>query len=335
VSTSAPGGSQHRSHILRGYLFIAGATFFWGASATLGKAAFRGIVGSSGGSVTEIDPLILSQTRTTFAFLLLLPTLLLLEDRSSLRLSRKDFFYCVLLGTLGLAGSNFFYYFAIEKTTVATAIILQYTAPVWVLLYMVARRLQRASFERVLGVALAVIGSALAIGVITVTLGAPFLLVQGLRFDTLGVIAALLAALSFAFYNVLAQGLVSRNPRWTIFLYALLATSVFWIFVNPPWKIMAAHYSGAQWLFLFIFSIFSMLIPYALYFTGLQHLDPTRAIVTSCLEPIFAIAFAALFLQEGIGWPQAIGMLVVLAATIIVQLPERGKKLTREPVGPG
>jgi len=40
---------------------------------------------------------------------------------------------------LGVAVSNYFYYVAIQKTNVATAIILQYTAPVWVLLYVVAR----------------------------------------------------------------------------------------------------------------------------------------------------------------------------------------------------
>ena len=41
---------------------------------------------------------------------------------------------CVLVGVLGIAASNYTYYFAIQQTTVATAIILQYTAPVFVLL---------------------------------------------------------------------------------------------------------------------------------------------------------------------------------------------------------
>ena len=42
-----------------------------------------------------------------------------------------------LLGAFGLAISNYAYYLAIQKTTVATAIILQYTAPIWVLLFLV------------------------------------------------------------------------------------------------------------------------------------------------------------------------------------------------------
>ncbi|MGH9580520.1 MAG: EamA family transporter, partial [Terriglobales bacterium] len=49
----------------------------------------------------------------------------------------------------------------------------------------------------------------------------------------------------------------------------------------------------------------------------------TRAIVTSCLEPVFAILIAMLFVGETLQWTQALGVVIVLAATIVVQLPER------------
>jgi drug/metabolite transporter (DMT)-like permease len=101
-----------------------------------------------------------------------------------------------------------------------------------------------------------------------------------------------------------------------------LAASVFWMVINPPWKIMAAHYSPAQWLFLGVFSLFSMLIPFSFYFAGLRHLDPTRAIVTSCLEPIFAILIAAVALGETVRPLQSVGMIMVLAAIVIVQLDD-------------
>ena len=70
------------------------------------------------------------------------------------------------------------------------------------------------------------------------------------------------------------------------------------------------------------FSITSMLLPFSCYFAGLQYLDPTRAIVTSCLEPVFAILFAASFVHEAVGWVQAVGVFIVLVATILVQLPD-------------
>jgi DME family drug/metabolite transporter len=96
--------------------------------------------------------------------------------------------------------------------------------------------------------------------------------------------------------------------------------------VNPPWRFFTLHYSGQQWAFLFVFALMSILLPFSLYFTGLQHLDPTRAIVTSCLEPVFSIAIAAVALGEVFGPMQAIGMALVLLATLLVQMPEGGEK---------
>ncbi|HEX8924168.1 MAG TPA: hypothetical protein VF786_00170, partial [Terriglobales bacterium] len=49
----------------------------------------------------------------------------------------------------------------------------------------------------------------------------------------------------------------------------------------------------------------------------------TRAIVTSCLEPVFSIAIAAAALGETVSGVQIAGVVVVLAATVVVQLPEK------------
>ena len=112
-------------------------------------------------------------------------------------------------------------------------------------------------------------------------------------------------------------------------LYAILSASLFWIVVNPPWKIAAAHYAGSQWLFLLGFSLISVLGPFSLYFAGLQHLEPTRAIVVSCLEPVFSIVLAAIALGEVLRFLQTAGIVLVLVAIVVVQMPDR--KL-REPV---
>jgi drug/metabolite transporter (DMT)-like permease len=69
-----------------------------------------------------------------------------------------------------------------------------------------------------------------------------------------------------------------------------------------------------------LFSLVSILVPFSLYFAGLRHLDATRAIVTSCLEPVFSIVIAALALGELVGKIQMAGILLVLASTVLVQL---------------
>ena len=304
----------NRAHPVRGYLYIASAAFLWGIAATLGRAAFTGKLLPPGQTLHPIDPLILSQSRTTFSFLVLLLGLLVLRGWRRLRLPATDFGRMFLLGILGVAVSNYFYYLAIQRTNVATAIILQYTAPVWVLVYTVARGRQKPTLYQVLAVALALAGIALVIGIF----GA-----SGFRLDTIGVIAATLAAFSFAFYNVGGHSVLARYDRWTVLLYVIFSAALFWIVVNPPWKIAAAQYSGGQWLFLFVFSLISVLAPFSLYFAGLQHLQPTRAIIVSCLEPVFSIVIAAVALGEVMRPLQMTGIVLVLVAIMVVQMPDR------------
>ena len=303
-----------RAHPVRGYLYIASATFLWGVAATLGRAAFTGQLLPKGQTLRPIDPLILSQSRATFSFVVLLFALVLFRGWKRLRLPAADHRRMFVLGILGVAASNYFYYLAIQRTNVATAIILQYTAPVWVLIYTVARGLQRPTLQRVAAVGLAVTGIALVIGIF----GS-----GGFRLDAIGVMAALAAAFSFAFYNVGGHSILARYDRWTVLLYVVLSASLFWIIVNPPWKIVAAHYSGGQWLFLLVFSLISVLAPFSFYFAGLQHLEPTRAIVVSCLEPVFSIVIAAIVLGELMRPLQTVGIVLVLVAIVVVQLPDR------------
>lgn len=301
-----------KGHPVRGYLYIGGAALCFGISATLGRAAFTGRLLPGAQGLRSIGPVILAQTRTAFSLALLAPFLWWRRGRAGMALPRADFIRCLVLGVLGVAASNYLYYFAIQKTTVAVAIILQYTAPVWVLLYMVARGGQRATGPRVSSVALAVVGCALAVGIVGT---------GRFNLDGWGVAAAVAGAFTFAFYNIAGHDLLTRHDHWRILVYVLLGSTLFWLLVNPPWKIVAAHYSGGEWLFLVVFAVMSVLVPYLLYFAGLRRLDATRAIVTSCLEPVFSIIIAALALGELVRPLQVAGILLVLLATVLVQLP--------------
>lgn len=278
---------------------------------------FTGKLPLAGETIHPIDPLILSQTRTSFSLLVLLPMLVGRQGWQRIKLPRPDLIQCLVLGMLGVAASNYFYYVAIQKTSVAIAIILQYTAPVWVLLYVVARGQQKLSLQKVAAVGVALAGIALTIGIVGAKTAPP------LRLDSYGFLAAMLASFSFAFYNVGGHRILARYDRWRVLVWTLISASVFWLFVNPPWRVLAAHYAPAQWGFLFAFSMISVLGSFSLYFLGLQYLEPTRAIIASCLEPVFSILLAAALLGESLRPIQTLGIVLVLSAIVIVQLPGR------------
>ena len=66
-----------------------------------------------------------------------------------------------------------------------------------------------------------------------------------------------------------------------------------------------------------------MVLPYMFYLSGLKYVDPTRAVITSCLEPVFAILFAVILVRETLRPLQVAGIAAVLVATVMVQIKPR------------
>jgi DME family drug/metabolite transporter len=289
----------------RGELLIASAAGCWGASAVLGRALL------SGRLAVPVGPATLGALRNLIAVALLFPALALFR-RGGIAMSRAALGRALALGVFGLAASNYFYYVAIARTSVAIAIMVEYTAPIWVLLVLVARGRQKATLARVASVGIALLGLGLVLN-----LARPQ---AALRLDWMGVGAALLAAFAYAYYILAGERLVQRNDPVLVSLYMLAGAAMAFLIARPPWRIWQAHYGAREWLYLLAFSLLATLIPTVLYLAGLRLLDPTRAVITSCLEPVSAIVLAAAVLGERLAWVQAGGVACVLAAILVAQV---------------
>jgi hypothetical protein len=97
----------------------------------------------------NVDVVILTQTRLTISFLLMAAAFLLFR-RDLLVINVRDLYKFFLLGVIGELGSMFTYYFTIEQTNVATAILLQYLAPLFVLAYAAISRTERLTTLKVM-----------------------------------------------------------------------------------------------------------------------------------------------------------------------------------------
>jgi len=290
---------------LRGYFMIMGAAVFWGVSATAAKILLN----------QQVDTLLIVQCRVTFSSLLFLLAAWAFK-REILRVRSGDLWQFALLGILGVAGANFTYYFAIKETTVATAILLQYTAPLAVMGYAAATGEESMSATKVFAAVLSLLGCFLAVGAYDPA---------ALKITPLGLLSAGASMLSFAFLNIYTRRLLTRHNVWTTIFYSLVFASFFWLVLNPPWTILQAPPAAETWLGLFLLAIISVLIPHTLFFAGLQYIQPTRAIITSTLEPIVAITSAAVVLHEYLQPVQALGAILVMTAIVLLQVK-------REPV---
>jgi drug/metabolite transporter (DMT)-like permease len=297
---------------LKGYLFILGATTFWGIAATIAKYLFS----------QKVDTLILVQTRMTFSFIVIF-TIFVARYPHLLKIRLKDLYMFALLGIIGGAGANFTYYFTIEKTNVATAILLQYLAPLLVLVYSTFTGEEHVTVPKFAAGVVSLAGCYLAV------IGKDFSI---LSINHMGLISGLASAFCWGFANVWLRRVLKKYNMWTSLVYSFMFATLFWLFINPPWNIISAGHSGSTWLTFFGFAMISILIPHSLYYSGMRYLTASAAIITATFEPIVAIMTAFIFLNEILEPIQIVGALLVITAIALLQIKHKEVEPTGEPV---
>lgn len=284
---------------LKGYIAISLAAVMWGVAASVAKSFFN----------MAYEPLILVQMRVTLSFAVLF-LFFLATNRSLLRFHLKDIPHVLIVGILGVAGSNYFYYAAIKETNVSTAILVQYSAPVMVMMYTVLFQKERLSVAKISSLVLSIGGIVLAIGAYNP---------EVLKGTMHGIVLALLAAVSFSIFTISGKSLTQKYSIWTGLIYLLGAATLFWSFINTPMDIVNAHYTMEDWKVFGVIALISILIPYSLYYYGLHHIQSSKAIIISTLEPVVAIASEWMFLDGVMGPVQIVGAVCVITAIILLQ----------------
>jgi drug/metabolite transporter (DMT)-like permease len=284
----------------RGTIFLLVAVLFWGGSASLAKFLFT----------TNFDTLIVTQSRSSLSFVLL-ALYFLLYDRSVFRVERKDLGALILTGLIGIALTNFSYYYTVEQATVATAILIQYTAPALVMVYAVLVAKEEVfNGIKVLALALSLMGCYLAVS------GGDWTAIQ---LKGWSVVSGIASSLGYAFMLLMSKRLLRKYSVWTMLVYAFGFSTLFWLFINTPWHIAEMGYSMGDWGILLVFALVSILIPHPLFASGLKLLDASTVGIVTTMEPVAAIAIAYVALGESLGPVQVVGGSAVVAAVVLLQ----------------
>lgn len=282
-------------------VFVILAVSLWGGSAALAKYLF----------LTRYDPLIITQTRSSLSFLLL-AGYFAVADRSIFRIRLRELYKFALIGIVGIAATNFTYYFTVKESTVATAILVQNVAPVIVMIYaVVISKEEEFTGLKVLALTLALFGCFLAVS------GGSW---RDIRLSGWAAITAPVSMLTYAFMLIASKQLLRSYGVWTMLVTALGFAALFWIFVNPPWVVFAKGYGLVDWGIFFGFAIASILLPYICFASGLKLLEASTAGIITTLEPIVAITVAWFALGEAINGVQIGGALAVICSVLMLQI---------------
>ena len=281
-------------------LFVILAVSLWGGSAALAKYLF----------LTRYDPLIITQTRSSLSFLLLAGYFAVV-DRSVFRIRLRELYRFALIGIVGIAATNYTYYFTVKESTVATAILVQNVAPVLVMVYAVMiSKEEEFTGIKVISLSLALCGCFLAVS------GGSW---RDIKLSGWAVVTAPASMLTYAFMLIASKRLLRNYSVWTMLVTALGFATLFWLFINPPWVVFSSGYGVGDWGIFLGFAVASILLPYIFFASGLKLLEATTTGIVSTLEPVVAITVAWIALGESISAVQVTGAIAVIASVILLQ----------------
>jgi drug/metabolite transporter, DME family len=282
-----------------GYIYVISAALLWAISGSTSKFLFN----------SGVTPFQLVQLRLTISTVLLF-TILFIMRRDLMRIEKSDFFYFVLLGAVVMAAVQFTYLYTISKINVAAAILLQYLAPAFIAVYSFVFAKEKPGLITVMSVTGAIAGCYLVVGAYNFDL---------FSLNKTGIIAGIIAAIAFACYSVQGEYGMRKYDPVTVLFYALLFAAVTWNIFHPPLEAFFHARSPREWGFVFFIGIFGTVVPFGLYFQGINLIRSTRASITGTLEPITASAISYFFLNEILEPLQIAGGIMVIASIILLQ----------------
>ena len=299
--------SPAKSSSAKGYLCVIIAALMWASSGTAGKALFD----------AGMSPFDLAQIRVALASAILF-LVFLIFSRDLLRIRPKDIRMFLLLGSVVMAIVTGSYLYTISKIQVAAAILIQYLAPIFVAIFSMLFWKERPTFAKITALFLAFGGCFLVVGGYNLEL---------LQMNLLGILGGLTSAITFAAYSLLGERAMHRYRPWTVIFYALGFSALTWHVVYPPFIYLTAGYSVAQWGWIVYIAIVGTILPFGLFFAGINHVRSTRASITATLEPIFAGFLAFMLLGEKLLILQMIGGSMVILAIVLLQLQQEQDEL--------
>src|SRR4051794_7023503 len=321
IAAERADGAASGSRLTSGLVLAVVSATTFGLSGALARGLFD--TGWTPGAVVLV--------RVAVAGLVLTP-LGLISLRGRWWLLRRNARLIAVYGSVAVAGAQFCYFSAVAHMQVGPALLIEYTAPAAVVVYLWLRHGQRPSLLTLAGAGLAGLSLVLVLD-----------LLSGAELSVVGVLWALAAMVGAAVYFVISanqgNGLEPLVLAWGGLVAGALGLGLLALVGLMP--VHAAHtattYAGhavAWWVPLVTLGLVPAAVSYVTGIAAGRRLGSRLASFVALLEVVAGVAWAWLLLHQLPGVVQLLGGLLILAGVITVKLGERSV-VSREPARSG
>ena len=210
----------------------------------------------------------------------------------------------ILITALAMFLTTTIYAMAVKLTTAGAAIVIQFTVPIWTMLFGLLLFHKKPRM-----------GDIVASVIVFAGIGICFY--EGLAAGrTSGNLLALLSGITYS--GVFMSNSFEDSDPLSSSVIAQLSTFV----VELPWLIRADYsaLTTASWVSLFVLGLFQLGLGYIFLSIGLQTTAPVTACLLTGVEPVLNPIWVALFYNEPITPLFALGGLIVLVSVTVYQL---------------
>ncbi|MBQ8390600.1 MAG: EamA family transporter [Oscillibacter sp.] len=247
-------------------------------------------------------------TVRNFGGCVLLCAVFAVKDRSVFRVKRAHLKYFFGTGIVSVVLFTVCYFSCQQICSLAVASILLYTAPSFVVLLSALLWKEPINLRKILALLLTLVGCSqvcgLFAGQVTVTL-AGFLLGLGSGFF-------------YALYSIFGRYALSHYSSMTVTVWTFLFAGPASLVLLRPADITAMTGDIAMPLTAVCLVVFSTVLPYLFYTSGLAKVESGKASIMASLEPVVASLAGVMAFGEPMTAMTAVGILCVLGGVAIL-----------------
>lgn len=289
----------------RGYILGVASAFFYALQVVLGKFILNA-------GMAAMDLLVIQYTGST---MILAVFLLLRKNKMLFRPEKKYWIPLIIQGIIGCFSTSFFFYLAMERLDAGIASVLLYLCPVYICVFFMVTGIRKISLSNNVAVVFALAGALLALDIFT----------GEIRYSILGIALGAISGICYAFYGVFADlKLRALKTEQMLFFMYLTATIAFWI-INPGFLSQSSLVIEPKMIILIICVTFLQVLPMALLNLAIREIGSHRASVVATAELPFTILLAYAILSESFVGIQLVGILLIVAAILLLQKKEKTK----------
>ncbi len=278
------------TRIFEGYGEIVTASVLWGFAGILAKM----ITGMPAQSIIFY--------RVALASAIFFIALLISGKLNIVGLKDKKAY--LLLFAILQAGTMLTYFISILNASVSVAVLLLYTAPVYVTVFSPWLLKEKPTKMGITALVLSIAGI--------------LLIVDPGKLDfqpySVGIFAGIAAGIAYAFQIMTSKYLSSTYSGYTqAFWGFIIAMLILFPVSSVPLNVVFSNIS-----YLLLLAIFPTILAVSLYFNGLKKVKAANASILGLIEPVSAVILAVLILNEQISAPQIFGGALILAGAALV-----------------